>query len=128
MPLVSAAMFPSLVTLLEQMHEDLQGAATSTNEPFAATEHARRAPTKKFRCCTKIVGDASPARSRRVFSTTVCREVQEIGNFRAVGVALANREDESAAPILGDLTVLLGQCPFSGSELLRDGTERYTMR
>ena len=116
-PLVTANMFASLVTLVEQMHEDLQGAATSTNELSSVTEQLTSV-YEEISLLYKISSGMRFSQKPQSFLETVCREVQEIGNFRAVGVALANREDESAAPVLGELTVLLGHCPFSGSELL----------
>jgi HD-GYP domain-containing protein (c-di-GMP phosphodiesterase class II) len=116
-PLVAPAIFNSLVTLVEQMHEDLQGAATSTNELSSVTEQLTSV-YEEISLLYKISSGMRFSQKPQSFLESVCREVQEIGNFRAVGVALANREDESAAPILGDLTVLLGQCPFSGTELL----------
>ena len=52
------------------------------------------------------------------FLETVCREVQEIGNFHDAGVWLASREDEAAAPGSGRSGVLLGTVPVLEGDLL----------
>jgi HD-GYP domain-containing protein (c-di-GMP phosphodiesterase class II) len=116
-PQVTPNMFRSMTALVEQMHEDLQGAATSTNELSSVTEQLTSV-YEEISLLYKISSGMRFSQKPQNFLESVCREVQEIGNFRAVGVALANREDESAAPILGDIAVLVGQCPFSGNDLL----------
>ena len=58
----------------------------------------------------------------QAFLEMVCREVQEIGDFRGVMVALvslAKRDDERAAVELEDVTVAVGDWRVDGKNLLK---------
>ncbi len=116
-PLVAPASFSSLVALADQMHEDLQVATTTGNELSSVTEQLTSV-YEEISLLYKISSGMRFSQKPQAFLESVCREVQEIGNYRAVGVALANQEDDSAAPMLGDVAVLVGQCPVPGADLL----------
>ncbi len=126
-PLVAPGMFASLAGLVDQMHEDLHSTATTSKELSGVTEQLTSV-YEEISLLYKISSGMRFSQKPQTFLESVCREVQEIGNYRAVGVALVNGEDEAASPTLGDIAVLVGQCPFSGNDLLRRCTSRSMMR
>ena len=117
-PLVSLSLFSSLVAIADQMHEDLQGSATTEHELSNVTEQLTSV-YEELSLLYKISSGMRFSQKPQAFLESVCREVQESGNYLSVAVALASHEDDSAAPILGDIAVLVGQCPISGNDLLR---------
>jgi putative nucleotidyltransferase with HDIG domain len=116
-PALNAPHFAALVSLAEQMHEDLQAAAVLHNETSSVTEQLT-AVYEEISLLYKISSGMRFSQKPQSFLESVCREVQEIGNFRAVAVAFASREEESAAPQVGELAVLVGAAPLPGPELL----------
>jgi HD-GYP domain-containing protein (c-di-GMP phosphodiesterase class II) len=116
-PLLAPAIFPSLVALAEQMHDDMQAAANANNELATVTEQLTTV-YEEISLLYKISSGMRFSQKPEAFLESVCREVQEIGNFGAVGVALAATSDDAKAPVLGDLAVLVGNCPVNGAELL----------
>jgi HD-GYP domain-containing protein (c-di-GMP phosphodiesterase class II) len=116
-PLLAPAIFPSLVALAEQMHDDMQAAANANNELASVTEQLTTV-YEEISLLYKISSGMRFSQKPQAFLESVCREVQEIGNFGAVGVALASTTEDSATPILGDIAVLVGNCPVAGADLL----------
>jgi putative nucleotidyltransferase with HDIG domain len=118
LPLVHPQQFDALVACLEQMHEDLHVGATATGELSSVTSQLT-AVYEEISLLHKISSGMRFSQKPEAFLESVCRELQDTGNFRSVGVAMANREDESgAAPLLAELAVLVGDCPFEGNDLL----------
>jgi GAF domain-containing protein len=116
-PLVAPSQFPALVTLAEQMHDDMQAASNANNELASVTEQLTTV-YEEISLLYKISSGMRFSQKPEAFLESVCREVQEIGNFRAVGVALVAAGDEAADPVLEDIAVMVGQCPVAGRELL----------
>ncbi len=116
--LVPPQQLDALVTCAEQMHEDLHVGATATGELSSVTSQLT-AVYEEISLLHKISSGMRFSQKPEAFLESVCREVQDTGNFRSVGVAMANREDEGgAAPLLAELAVLVGDCPFEGNDLL----------
>ncbi len=116
-PAIAPALFASLGTLAEQMHEDLQSSNVLHNEISSVTEQLTTV-YEEISLLYKISSGMRFSQKPQAFLESVCREVQEIGNFRAVGVALANPEDESSTPTLADLSVFVGHCPIDAHQLV----------
>jgi HD-GYP domain-containing protein (c-di-GMP phosphodiesterase class II) len=116
-PFVSLTLFSSLVAIAEHMHEDLQSSSTAEHELSNVTEQLTSV-YEELSLLYKISSGMRFSQKPQAFLESVCREVQESGNYLSVAVALANHEDDSATPILGDIAVLVGQCPIAGNDLL----------
>jgi len=117
MPTVPPALFTSLVGLAEQMHDDMQAAANANNELASVTEQLTTV-YEEISLLYKISSGMRFSQKPQAFLDSVCREVQEIGNFRAVGVALAASTEDGAPPAVGEMAVLVGSCPIGGKALL----------
>jgi HD-GYP domain-containing protein (c-di-GMP phosphodiesterase class II) len=116
-PMVALSLFSSLVAIAEHMHDDLQNAATVEHELANVTEQLTSV-YEEISLLYKISSGMRFSQKPQAFLESVCREVQESGNYLSVAVALANHEDDSATPVLGDIDVLVGQCPIAGKDLL----------
>jgi putative nucleotidyltransferase with HDIG domain len=117
LPLLPAPQVDALVPCVEQMHEDLHLAATTSTELSGVTGQLT-ALYEEISLLHKIASGMRFSQKPDAFLEVVCREVQDTGNFRCVGVAMASREDDAPAPVLADLAVLVGDCPTRGNELL----------
>ena len=70
--------------LAEQMHDDMQAAANANNELASVTEQLTTV-YEEISLLYKISSGMRFSQKPQAFLESVCREVQEIGNFRAVG-------------------------------------------
>jgi len=116
-PLVPVSMFGPLARVAEQMHEDMQVSLTTGSELASVTEQLSSV-YEEITLLYKISSGMRFSQKPQAFLETVCREVKEIGNFRAVIVALAKRNDEQAAN-LDDISVVIGDCRTEPAELIR---------
>jgi putative nucleotidyltransferase with HDIG domain len=116
-PLISATLFTSLVALAEQMHDDMQAAGNANNELASVTEQLTSV-YEEISLLYKISSGMRFSQKPQAFLESVCCEVQEIGNFRSVAVALTTSNDDGAVPTLGNIAVQVGNCPVAGNELL----------
>jgi hypothetical protein len=89
-PLVPAASFAALARVAEQMHEDLHTAATANTELANVTEQLTSV-YEEISLLYKISSGMRFSQKSQTFLETVCREVQGIGNYRAVLVSLVSR-------------------------------------
>ncbi len=117
-PLVPPAMFDALVRVAEQMHEDLQAGAVANNEIANVTEQLTSV-YEEISLLYKISSGMRFSQKPQAFLETVCREVQEIGNFQAVVVSLVAREDDQSEPTISDAAVVVGNCPVDPAALLK---------
>lgn len=116
-PAVGALQLPALAALVGQMYDDLQSSSLATHELASVTEQLSTI-YEEINLLYKISSGMRFSQKPQAFLEKVCKETQEIGNFRAVAVALVHREDESSAPIVGEVAVLTGQCSLEGQELI----------
>ena len=116
-PLVSASALPTLVALAGQMHEDIQTAATSSGELSSVAAELSSVYEEISTLC-KISSGMRFSQKPQAFLETVCQELQAIGNFKAVAIALAQRQDGDASPAVTDVATLVGQCSIAGHELV----------
>jgi HD-GYP domain-containing protein (c-di-GMP phosphodiesterase class II) len=117
-PLVPAAMFGPLARVAEQMHDDLQASAVVGTELANVTEQLTSV-YEEISLLYKISSGMRFSQKPQAFLGTVCREVQEIGNFRAVVVALTAGDDRSAPALDAGAAVVVGHCPLPHADLLR---------
>jgi len=113
-----AAPFLTLATLAEQMHDDLQAAGSAHHELAGVTEQLT-STYEEMSLLYKISSGMRFSQKPEAFLASVCREVQEIGNFGCVAVAMARNADGVSSPELDEWTVYAGSCPILGKELLR---------
>ena len=117
-PLVPVSMFGALARVAEQMHEDLQNSAVTGSELASVTEQLSSV-YEEITLLYKISSGMRFSQKSQAFLETVCREVKEIGNFRAVMVALARRADDQAPVSLEDVSVVVGDCRTEPAELFQ---------
>lgn len=117
-PLIPAGMFGALMRVAEQMHEDLQSVAISHSELANVTEQLTSV-YEEISLLSKISSGMRFSQKPQAFLETVCREMQEIGDVRAVMVALARRTEEETAIALDDVSVVVGECGVEGAALLK---------
>jgi HD-GYP domain-containing protein (c-di-GMP phosphodiesterase class II) len=117
-PLVPAGMFAALVRVAEQMHEDLQSEGVASTELANVTEQLTSV-YEEISLLHKISSGMRFSQKPQAFLETVCAEVQDIGDFRAVVVALAARAGEGEPERLDDAAVVVGDCRVEARELLR---------
>jgi putative nucleotidyltransferase with HDIG domain len=117
-PLVPAALFGTLAQLAEHMHEDLQGASVINNELSNVTEQLSSV-YEEISLLYKISSGMRFSQKPRAFLETVCREVQEIGNFRALVVATSSGSDDKSAPVVTEVAAVIGNCPIDARDLLK---------
>jgi len=117
-PLVAGPQLRALATVVGQMHEDLHGGGMVHQELSSVTEQLSGV-YEEISLLYKISSGMRFSQKPQAFLQEVCREVQEIGNFRAVLVALARRDDDAAAPTLGEVAVQVGTCGVPGHALVR---------
>jgi HD-GYP domain-containing protein (c-di-GMP phosphodiesterase class II) len=116
-PAVAPAQAPALATLVLEMYEDLNGTALRETELSGVTEQLSSV-YEEISLLYKISSGMRFSQKPQAFLETVCGEVQELGSFRAVAVAFAHREDEQSELTVGDLAVVVGECPVGGQELV----------
>jgi HD-GYP domain-containing protein (c-di-GMP phosphodiesterase class II) len=116
-PLVPPATFSALTKVAEQMHEDLYAAATSNTELANVTEQLTSV-YEEISLLYKISSGMRFSQKSQAFLETVCREVQGIGNYRAVMVSLVSRSDDGEPARTAGKPVIVGNCPLGSSEFL----------
>ena len=116
--LVSPQTFGALVRLTEQMHEDLQNSVTSGSELANVTEQLT-SMYEEISLLSKISSGMRFSQKPQAFLETVCREVQQIGDFRAVLVALVRRNGEDSSDECDDIAMTVGDCRVGARELIR---------
>jgi HD-GYP domain-containing protein (c-di-GMP phosphodiesterase class II) len=117
-PLVPVAIFATLVRVAEHMHEDLQSLAITHGELANVTEQLSSV-YEELSLLSKISSGMRFSQKPQTFLETVAREVQEIGDFRAVLIALAQHADEQAEAQLEDASVVIGECGVDSAVLLK---------
>jgi HD-GYP domain-containing protein (c-di-GMP phosphodiesterase class II) len=117
-PLVPPAMFIALVRVVEQMHEDLHASTIAHSELASVTEQLTSV-YEEISLLSKISSGMRFSQKPQAFLETVCREVQQLGNFRAVMVALARRTNEQGAVEFEDPSVVIGVCGIACDTLLK---------
>ena len=117
-PLVPPGLFAQLVRAVEQMHGDLQALSVSQGELGNVTEQLSSV-YEELSLLSKISSSMRFSQKPQAFLETVAREVHDIGNFRAVIVALARRSDEQAAVAFEDDPVVIGDCRIEAALLLK---------
>jgi HD-GYP domain-containing protein (c-di-GMP phosphodiesterase class II) len=117
-PLVPATLFATLVRAAEHMHEDLQALAVAHGELANVTEHLSSV-YEELSLLSKISSGMRFSQKPQTFLETVAREVQEIGDFRAVLISLAQPTDEPAEVQFDDTTVVVGECGVDSAALFR---------
>jgi len=117
-PLVPASHFSALVHLARNMHEDLQAVAVSHGELANVTEQLTSV-YEEIALLSKISSGMRFSQKPQAFLETVCREMQEIGDFRAVMVALARRSDEPSESEFDGVSVVVGDCGVDSAALFR---------
>lgn len=112
-PVSPASQLPAFVGLIEQMHEDMQSGGLQQTELSSVTEQLTSV-YEEISLLYKISSGMRFSQKAETFLQTVCREVQDIGNFRAVGVTIsgAGAEGQSTEQI-----VLVGQAGLKPDEL-----------
>ncbi len=116
--LVPSAVFGALVRVAEQMHEDLIAGAQSHHEIADVTQQLTSV-YEEISLLSKISSGMRFSQKPQAFLETVCREVQQIGNFRSIMVALAKRSDDQAPLEFDAGAVVIGDCGIPSLELLR---------
>jgi len=117
-PLVPASVFSSLVRVLEHMHEDLHASTVAHGELASVTEQLTSV-YEEISLLSKISSGMRFSQKPQAFLEIVCREVQQLGNFRTVIVALARRTDEQGAVQFEDDPVVIGDCGIECAPLLK---------
>lgn len=117
-PLVPVGMFGQLARVAEIMHEDLQGCTVATGELASVTEQLSSV-YEEITLLYKISSGMRFSQKPQSFLEAVARELKEIGNFRAVMVALARRGDEKQPAELEDVSVVVGDCRVEPADLFR---------
>ena len=116
-PEVAAAHLPALVSLVERMHEDMQECAVHQGEISSVTEQLTSV-YEEISLLYKISNGMRFSQKAETFLETVCREVQDIGNVRLVGVALAQQEDGAVQPRIFENGVLVGNAQLPVNEVI----------
>jgi len=116
-PQVPEASAAALAGLVGQMYDDLALAGTATQELSGVTEQLT-AVYEEISLFYKISSGMRFSQKPDAFLENVCREVQEIGSFGAVGVALARQEEDAAEPVIDEMAVLVGSCPAPRHEIM----------
>lgn len=116
-PLVPAAVFGALVRIAEQMHEDLASAAQSQHEIADVTQQLTSV-YEEISLLSTISSGMRFSQKPQAFLESVSREMQQIGNFRSIIVALAKRTDEQTPLQFDEGPVIVGECGVDGMELL----------
>ncbi len=117
-PLVPANLFGALVRVAEHMHEDLQSVAVSHSELANVTEQLTSV-YEEISLLSKISSGMRFSQKPQAFLETVCREMQEIGDFRAVMAALTRRPDEPTEFEFNDVSVVVGDCGVDSAALFK---------
>jgi HD-GYP domain-containing protein (c-di-GMP phosphodiesterase class II) len=117
-PLVPASLFASLVRLAENMHEDLQSLAGANGEIANVTEQLSSV-YEELSLLSKISSGMRFSQKPQTFLESVAREVQEIGDFRAVFVSLTQHADDPDEVHFQDASVVVGDCGVESAELLK---------
>jgi HD-GYP domain-containing protein (c-di-GMP phosphodiesterase class II) len=117
-PLVPAPLFSALVRVAEHMHEDLQSLANSHGELANVTEQLSSV-YEELSLLSKISSGMRFSQKPQAFLESVAREVQEIGDFRALLVALLRRPDDQAEVEFDDASVVIGDCGVDSAALVR---------
>ena len=107
MPQVNAATTEALVALVGQMYEDLSGAGTAVQELSSVTEQLT-AVYEEINLLYKISSGMRFSQKPENFLENVCRELQEIGGYQTVGVALTRMEEAEATPVISEAGVMIG--------------------
>lgn len=116
-PLIAPEQAALLVSLAGQMLEDMQTALGSTLELSSVTEQLSSV-YEEISLVYKISSQMRFSQNPRAFLRTVCQEMLDSGNYRAVAVALAHRSEDQGAPAIGEMAVQVGTCPLNDQELL----------
>lgn len=117
LPALASRQVPLLLELVRHMHDDLLAAGVAQHELSSVTEQLSSV-YEEISLLYKISSQTRVSRKPQDFLETVCREMQAIGNFHALAVAYARREDDSALPIVGEMAVQVGDCALHGQELI----------
>ena len=115
-PAVPVGQLPTLVALLEHMHEDMQSTAVQVGELSSVTEQLTSV-YEEISLLYKISSGMRFSQKSETFIETVCREVQDIGNFRTVGVVLAQTPEDASSVTLRNDMVLVGHPLLPPAEL-----------
>ncbi len=118
MPLIPGATTVALAALIGQMYDDLGWAGTATQELSSVTEQLS-AVYEEINLLYKISSGMRFSQKPETFLESVCREVQEIGSFQAVGVALTRTDDDDAIPTVDAMSVMVGTCSADGREIIQ---------
>lgn len=116
-PQVPGATAPALAALIGQMYDDLGAAGTATDELSSCTEQLT-VVYEEINLLYKISSGMRFSQKPEAFLENVCRELQDIGSFHAVGVALMQTADEAALSNLGPLAVMVGSCAAGRPEIM----------
>ena len=117
-PLVPAAVFGALVRVAEQMHADLSAGAQSQRE-IADVTRELTSVYEEISLLSKISSGMRFSQKPQAFLETVCREVQQIGNFRAILVALVKRTEEGETLEFDGNPVVVGDIDISAEDLIK---------
>jgi HD-GYP domain-containing protein (c-di-GMP phosphodiesterase class II) len=108
LPQINRVVAPAIAGLIGQMHEDLGAAGTATEELSSVTEQLT-VVYEEINLLYKISSGMRFSQRPEAFLENVCREVQELGNYQSVGVALTRPEDGAVAPSVSEMMVLVGK-------------------
>jgi len=115
---VAATVVAPLVPIIAHMYEDFVASSTSQHELASVTEQLS-ATYEEINLLYKISSGMRFSQKPQPFLETVCKEVQEIGSFRAVALAFAHRDEQTSRPVIDDMALLVGNSPLQGAELLK---------
>jgi len=115
-PTVPAGLFGALVRLAENMHGDLQSVAVSRGELANVTEQLTSV-YEEMALLSKLSSGMRFSQKPQVFLETMCAEMREIGDFRAVMVALARRTDDPSEAEFDGVSVAIGDCGVDSAAL-----------
>jgi len=116
-PVIHTDLLPSLVEVAEHMYEDMQSTALMQNEISSVTEQLTTT-YEEISLLHKISSGMRFSQKPTAFLEQVCREVQEIGGYRAVAVALAQPRENSQQVDLNGIATLVGNCPVNNDMLV----------
>ncbi|HVT80815.1 MAG TPA: HD domain-containing phosphohydrolase [Phycisphaerae bacterium] len=117
-PLVPSVVFGALVRVAEQMHADLAHGAQAQHE-IADVTRELTSVYEEISLLSKISSGMRFSQKPQAFLETVCREVQQIGNFKAIFVAIAKRSEGGEALGFEDNPVVVGDIDVSADDLIK---------
>ncbi len=117
-PLVPAAAFGGSPVSPNKCTKTCSTAAVGSDELASVTEQLSSV-YEELSLLYKISSGMRFSQKPQAFLESVCREVQGIGNYRSVIVALASRNDDNAETVIGSAAVVVGSCPVNPESLLK---------